>query len=96
MSKSRKDHRDEVELDGLPLARVADGGMPHSYGADFSAAGLARAEELRGEHRSAGKCEAETDHDQKGMKPAIGVRTPGISRRGRAQRELVLRKIKQR
>ena len=76
--EEQEDHRDEVELDRLPLARVADGrhaalvGRRSSRASACSARGTATAGRC-----PAAKPDAEADHDQDGQKARYHVGVSG-------------------
>src|SRR5262245_23018923 len=86
--EEQEDHRHEIELDGLPFARIADRWHAALVRRRFFRGGLARAQKLRQQDGSAGKTDAQTDHDEDGQKTVHVRRAPGPGA------ELVLRWIK--
>src|SRR5262245_42665689 len=64
--EEQKDHRHEIELDGLALTRVADRRHAALVRREFFRCRLVRPEKLRQQDGPAGKTDAQTDHDEDG------------------------------
>src|SRR5262245_32993705 len=62
--EEQEDHRDEIELDRLALAGIADGGHSALVRRGLLGRRLTRTDELREQDVTGGKPDAEADHDE--------------------------------